>query len=475
MTRRARSRLRSSLFVAGASVGGCAATAPPTGVVVITLDTTRADRLSPYGFMNVSLPALERLAREGVVFDAATSVAPITLPAHTSLFTGLRPPRHGVRDNADSPLAERFTTLAESLTARGFRTAGFVSSIVLDPDRGLAQGFQTYAGVAADPTPGERRRQRRGDAVVDDALEWIEHIGDRPYFLWVHLYDAHRPYDPPEPYATTYAHNLYVGEIAFADSQVGRLIDGLERRKLLDRSVVVVAGDHGESLGERGERDHGIFIYENVLRVPLIMRAPGLAPGRVGDVVRLTDVMPTILDLLDVPAPAADLDGISLVPLMSGQAANLDLEAFAESVQQERFGWSALARAARRPVQGDRRAAARAVRPGAGSLRRNEHLCRPAGAGRRDDRARRGDQEPGRHGRVVHASRRQGASRGAGLRRDRPHPPGAGSRTTAGSEGRHSLVAAGALESPVELRADPRDPRRHDGERLPGTPFPTSS
>ena len=180
MTQPPRARLLVALvlFVAGACVDGCAAPAPPTGVVVITLDTTRADRLSPYGFMNVSLPAAERLAREGVVFDAATSVAPITLPAHTSLFTGLRPPRHGVRDNADSPLAERFATLAEVLGARGFLTGGFVSSIVLDPDRGLAQGFQTYAGVTANPTPGEGRRQRRGDAVVDDALEWIERIGD---------------------------------------------------------------------------------------------------------------------------------------------------------------------------------------------------------------------------------------------------------------------------------------------------------
>jgi arylsulfatase A-like enzyme len=321
---------------------GCTSVEPPTGVVIITLDTTRADRLSPYGFMNVSLPALEQFAREGVVFDAATSVAPLTLPAHTSLFTGLLPPRHGVRDNADPPLAERFVTLAESLAARGFRTGAFVGSIVLDPDRGLAQGFATYSGVAPQPTPGQRRRQRRGDAVVDDALEWIERVGDRPYFLWVHLYDPHRPYSPPEPYATTYSHNLYVGEIAYADSQVGRLIDGLEQRKLFGRSVVVVAGDHGESLGERGERDHGIFVYENVLRVPLMIRAPGLAAGRVDDVVRLTDVMPTIFDLLEVPAPAADLDGISLVPLMSGRPVNLDLEAFAESTQQERFGWSAL-------------------------------------------------------------------------------------------------------------------------------------
>lgn len=169
MTRPSRVRLLASLVagVAVACMDGCTSVEPPTGVVIITLDTTRADRLSPYGFMNVSLPALEQFAREGVVFDAATSVAPLTLPAHTSLFTGLLPPRHGVRDNADPPLAERFVTLAESLAARGFRTGAFVGSIVLDPDRGLAQGFATYSGVAPQPTPGQRRRQRRGDAVVD--------------------------------------------------------------------------------------------------------------------------------------------------------------------------------------------------------------------------------------------------------------------------------------------------------------------
>jgi arylsulfatase A-like enzyme len=303
-----------------------------SNVVIITLDTTRADRLSPYGFMNVSLPHLERLAREGVVFDQATSVAPMTLPAHTSLFTGLLPPRHGVRDNADPPLAESQTTLAEVLRARGFRTGAFVGSVVLDPDRGLQQGFDEYRAPAA--------RQRRADAVVDDALRWIDTVAGSPYLLWAHFYDAHRPYEPPEPYGSLYGHNPYVGEIAFVDSQIGRLLDALNMRHLMDRTVVVVAGDHGESLGDHGEQDHGVFIYESVLRVPFIIRTDAISPTRVGDVVRLTDVMPTLLDLLGIPAPRTD--GVSLVELLTGKRRTLDLEAYSESEYPRRLGWSPL-------------------------------------------------------------------------------------------------------------------------------------
>jgi arylsulfatase A-like enzyme len=221
----------------------------PASVVIVTLDTTRADRLSPYGFMNVSLPALERLAREGVVFDQAMSVGPLTLPAHTSLMTGLLPPHHGVRDNADSPLAGSHTTLAEVLRRCGFRTGAFVGSVVLDPDRGLDQGFEKYGEVGHAPDSKERRRQRPANEVVDDAIRWMASVEESPFFLWVHLYDAHRPYAPPEPYATTYGHNPYVGEIAFADAQLGRLLEALEQRGVLERAVVVVAGDHGEALG----------------------------------------------------------------------------------------------------------------------------------------------------------------------------------------------------------------------------------
>jgi arylsulfatase A-like enzyme len=314
--------------------------ADPVGIVVITLDTTRADRLSPYGFMNVSLPHLERLAREGVVFDQATSGAPLTLPAHASLFTGLLPPNHGVSDNADSPLADTHTTLAETLRARGFRTGAFVGSVVLDPDRGLRQGFEVYRGVDGDVGRRSHRVQRRADQVVTDAVEWLDTIGGSRFLLWAHLYDPHRPYEPPEPFASIYAHNLYVGEIAFVDAEIGRLLAALERQALLNRTIVVVAGDHGESLGEHGERDHGVFIYENVLRVPLLIRGPSLAPSRIAEVVRLTDVMPTVLNLAGVPVPP--VDGISLVDLMRGRTRGLDLEAYSESLYPERFGWSRL-------------------------------------------------------------------------------------------------------------------------------------
>ena len=275
----------------------------PRGMVIITLDTTRADYLPVYGFMDAEMPHLDRLAREGVVFDQATSVAPLTLPAHCSLFTGLFPPRHGVRDNGDRPLSPQHTTLAETVRAHGFSTGAFVGSVVLDADRGLAQGFDTYEGVVdaqvSQRAPGPPRR-RPGDEVVTDAIRWIEGIGDSRFFLWAHLYDPHRPYDPPEPFRSRYT-DPYLAEIAFADAQIGRLLEALERRKLLDRTIVVVTADHGESLGDHGERDHGIFLYESVLRVPLIIRGPGISPRRLADVVRLVDVMPTALDLLGVP------------------------------------------------------------------------------------------------------------------------------------------------------------------------------
>jgi arylsulfatase A-like enzyme len=276
-----------------------------------------------------------------VRFDQATSVAPLTLPAHTSLFTGLLPPNHGVRDNSDHALADAHVTLAETLLARGFRTGASVASVVLDPDRGLQQGFEHYDAVPTEGRDAAGGRQRRADAVMDDAIAWLDTVGDSRFFLWTHLYDPHRPYDPPEPYASTYGHNLYVGEIAFADSQIGRLLQALDERQLLNRTVVVVAGDHGESLGGHGERDHGIFVYEDVIRVPLIMRAPSLQPATVDEIVRLTDVMPTVLDLLDLPTPS-ETDGVSLVDVMNGRARDLNLEAYAESFYPARFGWSPL-------------------------------------------------------------------------------------------------------------------------------------
>ena len=313
---------------------------PRLNVVVLTLDTTRADRLSPYGFADISLPHLERLAREGVLFEQASTTVPLTLPAHASLFTGLLPPEHGVRDNADPRMADSKTTLAETLSAAGFRTGAFVGSIVLDPERGLKQGFDVYKGVLRGPRDTPQGRQRRADAVMDDAIEWLGTVGESQFFLWAHLYDPHRPYEPPEPYASTYGHNPYLGEIAFADAQIGRLLQELERRSVLDRTIVVVLADHGESLGDHGERDHGVFVYESVIRVPLIIRAPKVAPARVDGVVRVIDVMPTVLAMLRVPAPPSQ--GVNLIELMTGRTDDLKLTAYSESMYPERLGWSSL-------------------------------------------------------------------------------------------------------------------------------------
>ena len=313
----------------------------PLSVVIITLDTTRADRLSVYGFNGAPMPGIERLARDGVVFDRATSVAPLTLPAHCSLFTGLFPPAHGVRDNADGALSQGHTTLAEILKARGFQTAAFVGSTVLNSDRGLAQGFDYYSSVprAESPARSATAPQRPADAVMDDALRWIEAHDQDPFLAWVHLYDAHRPYAPPEPFRSEIL-DPYVAEIAFADWQIGRLLTALNARHVLDRTIVVVVGDHGESLGEHGERDHGIFVYESSLQVPLIIRAPGVTPGRVASLVSQVDLLPTLLNLLGMSAPA-DVDGVSLVPALRGQTMP-ERELYAESLYPSRFGWSPL-------------------------------------------------------------------------------------------------------------------------------------
>jgi choline-sulfatase len=310
---------------------------PPRAILLVTLDTTRADRLTPYGYMSASMPTFDRLARESVVFDQAISVAPLTLPAHASILTGLLPPSHGLRDNNALPLAPEHSTLAESLHAHGFRTAAFVGASVLASDRGLNQGFDHYNDALGDSFGGSQTHERPASAVVDEALDWLGRTDNESIFMWVHLYDPHRPYSPPEPFASRYAHDPYLGEIAYMDAEIGRLIDVLDQTHP-NHSLVVVAGDHGESLGEHGERDHGIFVYDNVLRVPLIIRSASRQPRRVGSVVRLTDVMPTVLAVAGIVAPKTD--GVNLVDVMRGQT--LDLDSYSESYYPKQFGWSPL-------------------------------------------------------------------------------------------------------------------------------------
>lgn len=316
-------------------------------LVIVTLDTTRADRIGAYGAREVETPVVDGLAREGVLFEQAVSVAPLTLPAHSSMFTGTFPPEHGVRDNGGFFLGPEQVTLAEILEGRGYRTGAFVGAYVLDSKWGIDQGFDTYF----DDFDLSRTRavslsgiQRPGNEVVDKALPWIQEAKESPFFAWIHLYDAHSPYRPPEPFLSRYKGHPYNGEIAFADSQVGRVVSKLQSLGLYDRTVVVVLGDHGESLGDHGEGAHGFFVYNSVTHVPFVIRAPFslVQHRRVADPVRLVDVMPTALDLLGVPSPRG-ISGVSLVPLMTGATRELGLDAYSEALYPlHHYGWSDL-------------------------------------------------------------------------------------------------------------------------------------
>ena len=308
---------------------------PVRRIVIITLDTTRADHVGVYGSTQVSTPNIDQLAVSGIVFDQATTVAPLTLPAHCSLLTGLLPPRHGVRDNGDNPLAADHRTLAELLRARGFQTAAFVGAAVLQATTGLARGFDVYRDGVTENSQTPRAR-RRADEVVAEATDWLDHQDGSPFLLWVHLYDAHAPYDPPEPYRSLYPDDPYSAEVGYVDSQVGLLLDALERHGIVTDAAIVIAGDHGEAFGSHGEHGHGMAVYEDVLRVPLVVRVPRIQPRRISGVTSLVDVMPTLLQLAGVPAPP--VDGVSVVPAMHGRSVRSGDEAYAEAMYPLRFG-----------------------------------------------------------------------------------------------------------------------------------------
>jgi len=272
-------------------------------VLLITLDTTRADRIGAYGYRQIETPNLDRLAREGVLFEQAPASAPLTLPAHASMFTGKYPPAHGVRDNGGFYLADEQVVLAEIVQAEGLRTGGFVGSFVLDAKWGVAQGFDHYFD---DFELGDTVRlalneiERPADEVTDAALAWLDEAPASRFFAWVHYYDPHSPYEPPDPWAERYRDRPYVGEIAWMDSQIGRLLSWLDGNDRTGNTVVLAIGDHGESLGEHGESGHGFFVYDAAIRVPFLLRAPydTMRGRRIKDVVRAVDVAPTVLDLL---------------------------------------------------------------------------------------------------------------------------------------------------------------------------------
>lgn len=295
-----------------AHAGAASAVARRPDVLLITIDTLRADAVGAYGHAGNPTPWIDRLAAAGIRFDAAHAQAPLTLPSHTTILTGRYPFAHGVRDNAGFRLPTSIPTLATWLHAQGYRTGAFVSAFPLDERFGLARGFDIYddrvstVGRAAFLEP-----RRDGRETVAHARAWLDAAHAQPSFCWVHIFEPHYPYAPPEPFASRFAGDPYEGAVAAADAALAPLLAPVLNRPG-DRTIVVLTGDHGESLGEHGEATHGIFAYESTLRVPLVIRAPGaFSAGTVGTEARHVDVAPTILDLLAIDLPG-DLDGRTL-------------------------------------------------------------------------------------------------------------------------------------------------------------------
>jgi len=314
-------------------------------VIIITIDTLRADHLGCYGYRQIQTPNIDALARSAVRFTHAYTPVPITLPAHTALFTGSFPMATGVHDYAVNKVPASAVTLAKVLRQNGYATGAFIGAPVLDSHYGLNQGFETYFDhfdfTHLDEAKADQVK-RRGNVVINEALGWLKRNPRQPFLLWVHLYDPHYPYTPPEPYASRYKTRPYDGEIAFADAQVGRLISFLRVTGLFSDSLVVLTSDHGEGLGEHGENRHGFFIYNSTLHVPLLFKVAGTTPRVIEDEVSLVDIMPTVLQALRIPVPPT-VQGRSLLSGILGRPAFGTSNLYAETyLPLLHFFWSQL-------------------------------------------------------------------------------------------------------------------------------------
>jgi choline-sulfatase len=365
------SLIRQLLCVVWFGASALAVAAAPPNVILITLDTVRADRMGFLGSKRGLTPNLDTLARHSVVFTHAYSQVPLTTPSHATILTGTYPQFNQVTD-FQIPLAQELPYAPEILRVHGYHTAAFVGAIILDPSArfapGFDRGFDTYdAGFRAWHSGEDRYHttERRGGEVVAHALTWLSQHPRGPFFMWIHLYDPHHPYDPPQPYKSKYASAPYDGEIAYTDSAVGKFLAQLRARGLYDNSVIAVMADHGEALGDHGEDTHGIFLYDETIHVPLVIKLPGAASSekassgkaaagkRIENPVELVDVLPTILQAVKIPVPP-EVQGESLLGMLTPKAApaksaeaiaatSPDRPAYAETDYPHRaYGWSSL-------------------------------------------------------------------------------------------------------------------------------------
>jgi arylsulfatase A-like enzyme/Flp pilus assembly protein TadD len=362
------------LAAAALLLAGCREHRRPN-LLLVTLDTTRADHLGCYGYGPAQTPEIDRLAAQGVRFADAVSAAPITLPSHATILTGLYPPAHGVRDNGTYALGDDAVTLAERLRRAGYRTQAIVSALVLNRRYNLSQGFDGYDDdLWAENQPKLFLiRSRSGPKTAERALHWLDGWSDekprRPFFLWMHLFDAHQPYTVPAAERMRFP-STYDAEIAVLDRAVGEVLAELRNQGILDDTLVVVTADHGESLGEHGEKTHAIFIYDATVRVPLVLRYPRLLPAKAvyAGPVRTVDIVPTVLAALGLPG-GGETQGRNLLPALRGDEPPPDLPQYSESLlSQVGFGMS--------PLYGVRRGGfkwIRAPRPEVYDLRRDPH------------------------------------------------------------------------------------------------------
>src|SRR5712692_2440349 len=325
---------------------GLAAGNPAPNVVVITIDTLRPDHLGCYGYKQIRTPNIDALAADGIRFERAYTSVPVTLPSHTVIFTGTYPIYSGMHDFAANKLNPMQPTLASVLKEHGYTTGAVVASAVLDSRFGLNRGFDFYYDRFDFSRLQESNideMERPGNVVADVTLDWLSKNYQKKFFLWMHLYDPHYPYRPPAPYREQYKDRLYDGEIAFADAQVGRLIRFLKDKNLYRNTLIVLTGDHGESLGEHGEKTHGFFIYNATLHVPLIFHTSGVTSAKSApDLVSLADLMPTVLRVLKLDVPS-NVQGCRLLPLFlpkgEMEAPSLYAETFLPRLH---FNWSEL-------------------------------------------------------------------------------------------------------------------------------------
>ena len=311
-------------------------------LLLITIDTLRADRLAAYGGREALTPTLDGLARRGAMFTHAWSHAPTTLPAHATILTGLIPPHHGVRNNGSFRLGTEPPTLAERLRSAGYRTGAFVGAFVLDARFGLNRGFDEYDDQLTDArqAPTFHFVERPADAVLRRATAWITRPeSTQPWLAWVHLFDPHAPYQAPE--SNTGGRTPYDAEVAWTDAALGAALEELENRGQLSRTVILVTADHGESLGDHGETTHGLFAYDATLRVPLIIAGPGIAARKVATRTGHVDILPTLLELLGVESPAT-VDGRSRRPDLVGTASESNAVYFEALDANLTRGWAPL-------------------------------------------------------------------------------------------------------------------------------------